>query len=88
TPLADASVISNITPLSSLAPNVDGVASIPDPDYEISDLNIVGNGVQNDNCRTVEGMNTVFFDFFEVYGISNLKGTEWCSDLLCNTNNK
>ncbi|GKB86401.1 hypothetical protein Tco_0958673 [Tanacetum coccineum] len=98
TPLADAFVISNVTPLSSLAPNVDGATSIPDPspsklvseivadhstlavfvsqeppiavtDYEISDLNIVGTGVQNDNCRTVEGANTRSLKRAIPYGI-------------------
>nr|GEU68426.1 hypothetical protein [Tanacetum cinerariifolium] len=42
--------------------------------------------IQDDNgdCRTVEGGEYGLLDFFEVYETLNLKGTEWCSDLLSN----
>nr|GFC78747.1 hypothetical protein [Tanacetum cinerariifolium] len=41
-----------------------------------------------ETCRTVEGGEYSFLDFFEVYKTSSLERAEWCIDLLCNENNK
>nr|GFA25227.1 hypothetical protein [Tanacetum cinerariifolium] len=37
-----------------------------------------------ETCRTVEGGEYNFLDFFKVYKTSSLERAEWCIDLLCN----